>query len=185
MLGVQCAPIAGQFFCVVVDGVNQILRGSASFPLEDQIFPQDCQLVEGGRRGCGGGFLPPLALLFILVGLRRGSVLCLRHHGMIAPIPSAEKPLGFGAGAIGRCRLLVNSLPAKSYSASWVRTTGAAPSANWPIAFNRAPLPRINLRRETSLPQPNHFDCAPNRPFTGGHWLEAPCLKLLQRFFYF
>jgi hypothetical protein len=44
------------------------------------------------------------------------------------------------------------------------------------------PLPRINSSSRISSPQPNHFDCAPDRIFTGGHWLEAPCLKLLQQF---
>jgi hypothetical protein len=37
-------------------------------------------------------------LLFFLVGFRRGSVLCLRHPGMIAPIPLGEQPLGLEAG---------------------------------------------------------------------------------------
>ena len=47
------------------------------------------------------GVLPPLALLFFLVGFSRGSVFCLRHPGMIAPIPSGEQPLGFEVGEAG------------------------------------------------------------------------------------
>jgi len=35
------------------------------------------------------GLFPPFAQLFLLKGYRR-SVLCLRHPGMIAPIPGGE-----------------------------------------------------------------------------------------------
>jgi hypothetical protein len=58
-------------------------------------------LFEVGRNGCSVGFFPPLAVFFLLVGLRRGSVLCLRHPGMIAPIPREGKPLGFEVDRTG------------------------------------------------------------------------------------
>ena len=71
---------------------------NAGLRVEDQAFPQSGQVLDVGRYGSGMGVLPPLALLFFLVGFRRGSVFCLRHAGMIALIPSREKPLGLEAG---------------------------------------------------------------------------------------
>jgi hypothetical protein len=52
-------------------------------------------VLKVGRHGCGVGFFPPPAFFVPLIGLSRGSVLCLRHHGMIAPNPFGEQTLGF------------------------------------------------------------------------------------------
>jgi hypothetical protein len=69
------------------------------------IGPLDYSVLEDGKRigrnGCGVGFFLPLALLLVLKGLSRGPVFCLRHAGMIAPIPPVGKPLGFEAGRPG------------------------------------------------------------------------------------
>jgi hypothetical protein len=35
------------------------------------------------------------------------------------------------------------------------------------VITNAEPLPRINSNSGISSPQPNHFDCAPDRLFTG------------------
>jgi hypothetical protein len=69
--------------------------GAPAFLPKIRHFRQGGQLFKIGRDGDSMGFFPPLALLFFLVGFRCGSVFCLRHPGMIAPIPSGEKPLGF------------------------------------------------------------------------------------------
>jgi hypothetical protein len=76
---------------------------SASSPGGDDMLRM---LVTGGSPSFGGGGMPPaqqhhlafvasLARFFLLIGLRRGLVLCLRHSGMIAPILTGEKQLGF------------------------------------------------------------------------------------------
>jgi hypothetical protein len=55
-------------------------------------------MFEVGRDRSGVCIFPPLAMLFFLVCLSRGSILCLRHRGITAPILLWEKPLGFGVG---------------------------------------------------------------------------------------
>src|SRR5882757_3115334 len=93
----QCPAVTGQLLGVVVDCIDQIESGNSSLQIEDRVFSQRGQLVDIRRNGSRMGFLTPLALLFLLIGLSRRSVLCLRHHGMIAPIPAEGKPLGFVA----------------------------------------------------------------------------------------
>jgi hypothetical protein len=46
-------------------------------------------------------FLAPTLQFFLLKGLRRGSVLCLRHPGMVTPNLAGVKPLGFAFGRAG------------------------------------------------------------------------------------
>jgi hypothetical protein len=82
----QCPAVTGQLLGVVVDRVDQIQCGNSSLQIEDQVFPQGGQLFDIRGNGSGMGLFPPPALLLFLAGFRCGSVLCLRHPGMIAPI---------------------------------------------------------------------------------------------------
>jgi hypothetical protein len=151
------------------------LSADAGLPIEDEVFLKDGDLLKVGRDRGSMGFFPPLAMLFFLVCLSRRSVFRLRHPGMIAPFLSDEKPPDFGAAPLGA---------AACWSIAFrLKRPGGASLANRLKAFNAEPLLRINSSSQTSSPQPNHFDCAPGRPFTGSHWLETPCLKLLQQFF--
>jgi hypothetical protein len=98
MLGVQRSSITCQILDVVVYRLDQAVGWDACLPVKDEVFSKASKLLKIGRDCSGASFLPPLALLFFLIRFRCGSVLCLRHTGMIAPNPRAEQPLGFDTG---------------------------------------------------------------------------------------
>jgi hypothetical protein len=131
MLGVQRAPIACELLDIVVDRVDQFAAGNGYLPLKDQVFPQSCQMFKVRRHAGSMDFLPTLALLFFLVSLSRGSVLCLRHPGMIAPIPVEEKPLGFAVERAGTAARWSRAILVKQRD----RPTVSAAPPNWSRFF--------------------------------------------------
>jgi hypothetical protein len=54
---VQGAPIACQFFGIIINCFDEGIGRDASLPVEDQVFPQGTQLLKIGQDGGGVGFL--------------------------------------------------------------------------------------------------------------------------------